>query len=696
MIRTRWTFRVVLAATALALVLSAASWADEGMWLFTNPPLRALKEKYNFTPTKQWLEHLQKASVRFNSGGSGSFVSADGLVMTNHHVGSEAIAKLSTKERDLLTTGFHARSYSEELKCVDEELNVLWETEDVTARVTGAVKPGMDPAAAQKARRAAINTIEEESTKKTKLKSEVVTLYQGGAYHLYRYKVYTDVRLVFAPEKHIAFLGGDPDNFEYPRYCLDIAFFRVYENGKPAKIEHFLKWSENGCKEGDLVFVSGHPGRTDRLNTTGHLKFLRDLDMPFRLNLIRRREVMLHNYSERSKENARQAEDELFTYQNSRKARLGMLAGLQDPALFATKEKEKAAVLAKLSKTQLKEYDEAERKIENALLAWRAIYHEHYLLERGIAFNSTLFSAARTIVRLAEEKTKPNAERLREYNDANLKSLLQELYSEAPIYPELEIAKLTDSLSNLMEVLGAENPLVKDALAGKSPVQRAAELVRGTTLTSVNARKKLVEGGVKAVEASTDPMLQLARLVDPAARKLRRAYDEQVSEPLQQGYAAIAGARFAALGQEVYPDATFTLRLAYGVCKGYEENGKLVPWTTKLGGAYEHAAAHDNKYPFELPKSWIEKKGRLNLDVPFNFVSTVDIIGGNSGSPVVNRQGELVGIIFDGNIQSLVWDYAFTEVEARATSVHSAGILEALTKVYEAKELVKEIRGGKR
>jgi hypothetical protein len=688
---------VFAAALAMAVLVAAGgSRADEGMWLFSNPPLKALKEKHTFAPTKQWLEHLQRSSVRFGSGGSASFVSGDGLVMTNHHVGSDAIQKLSTKERDLMKTGFHARSQSEELKCVDEELNVLLESEDVTAKVNAAVKPELDAAAAQKARRAAINTIEQESKKKTGLKSEVVTLYQGGAYHLYRYKVYTDVRLVFAPEKDIAFFGGDPDNFEFPRYDLDICFFRVYENDKPAKTPNFLKWSESGCKEGELILVSGHPGRTDRLNTVGHLKFHRDLDMPFRLNLIRRREVMLKNYGERSKENYRQSEDELFTYQNSRKARLGMLAGLQDPALFAAKEKDKTDVLNKLSKTAIKEYGDAERKIENALDAWRAIYHDHYLLERGVAFNSVLFTPARTIVRLTAELQKPNAERLREYGDAGLDSLKQDLYSKAPIYPELEIAKLTDSLSMTIEILGAENPLVKQIVADKSPADRAAELIRGTKLLDTDFRKKLLEGGVKAVEASTDPMIQLAKLVDPAARKLRKTYDEQVSEQLQQGYAKIANARFTALGQDVYPDATFTLRLTYGVCKGYEENGKPVPWTTTIGGTYDHAAAHDNQYPFELPESWIKAKSKLNLKTPFNFVSTADIIGGNSGSPVVNRQGELVGIIFDGNIQSLVLDYAYTEVQGRATSVHSAGIIEALTKVYEAKELVRELRSGKR
>jgi len=669
--------------------------ADEGMWLFNAPPKQLLKQRYGFEPTADWLEHLQKSSVRFNSGGSGSFVSGDGLVMTNHHVGADALQKLSSQDRDLLSAGFIARQREEELKCVDLELNVLMNITDVTDKVNSAVKPGMSAADAQQARRAIMNTIEKRGLDETGLRSDVVTLYQGGQYHLYQYKRYTDIRLVFAPEKDIAFFGGDPDNFEFPRYDLDVCFFRVYENDKPAKIDHHLKWSKAGAGEDELVFVSGHPGRTDRLNTVTHLEFLRDKRFPSSLDVIRRREVLLKTFADKSREDARRATDELFGYQNSRKARLGGLAGLQDPAIMGPKraaEKELRAAIAKDPKAQAA-YGDAWDQVDKALAAWRDIYDRHFLLEMGGAFNSELFTVARGIVRHTAETQKDNSDRLREYAEAGLPSLLQQLYSEAPIYDNLETAKLADSLGMLMEQLGADDPLLVKILAGMSPSRRAAQLVSSTKLFDVGLRKQLVEGGLKAGQGSQDPMIQLAQLVDEPSREIRARYEQEVEEPLRQAYAKIAEARFKQLGTSVYPDATFTLRLAFGTVKGFEDKGQIIPPWTLIGGTFAHADDHDNASPFKLPASWHEQKSKLDLDTPFNFVSTADIIGGNSGSPVVNRDGEIVGIIFDGNIQSLVLNFVYSDQQARAVSVHSAGILEALRKVYDAKELVAELGG---
>ena len=680
-------------AAGLALVALAAG-ADEGMWLMNKPPARQVREKYGFELTAPWLEHLQRAAVRFNNGGSGAFVSTDGLVLTNQHVGADCVHKMSTGEKDYIRRGFLAARREQEARCADLELNVLDSIEDVTARVNSAAAEGMDAEAAHRARRAAINSIEKESRDRTGLRSDVVTLYNGGQYHLYRYKTYTDVRLVFTPELDIAFFGGDPDNFEYPRYDLDITFFRAYENGAPAKVQHYLKWSREGAREGELVFIAGHPGRTERLNTVAHLEFLRDFVEPRSLNGLRRLEVLLSVYSSRSQENARRAQEELRGVQNSRKARMGALAGLQDPAVMDRKQAEEKALREAVERSpELRaRYAGAWDVISAALQDYRPVLAEYELLERGTAFRSDLFRIARMLVRLAEETAKPNAERLREYSEASLASLRQELFSPAPVYKDLETVKLADSLALLMETLGASHQTVKAVLAGKSPRARAAELVNGTRLEDVGVRKRLAAGGAAAIAASSDPMIALARLVDAPARALRKTYEVKVDEPMRRGYAKLAQARFAVYGDSVYPDATFTLRLAYGQVKGYEEDGRKIPWATTLGGAFEHAAEHQYREPFNLPKSWMENRPRLNARVPFNFVSTVDIIGGNSGSPVVNRAGEFVGIIFDMNLASLVYRFAYTDVGARAVAVHSQGIIECLRMVYKAGDLLKELQ----
>ncbi|MCC7086724.1 MAG: S46 family peptidase [Pirellulales bacterium] len=671
--------------------------ADEGMWLFNHPPKKLLKDQYNFEPTDKWLANLQHSAVRFNSGGSGAFISPGGLVLTNHHVGADALQKLSSKDHDYLATGFYAKSPADEIKCVDLELNVLMSIEDVTKQVNDAVKDDMSAAEAQKARRAVMNTIEKESLDASGLRSDVVTLYQGGEYHLYRYKKYTDVRLVFAPEQAIAFFGGDPDNFEFPRYDLDICIFRVYENDQPAKIEHYLPFSKNGAKDGELTFVAGHPGRTDRMNTVRHLEFLRDKYYPSSLRTIFRREVVLSTFSERSLENARRAKDELFGYQNTRKARLGGLAGLQDPAIMKQKQEDEKALREKIAKDpKLKQFAGAWDEVGKAIDQWKSIYTEYGTLEVGTAFNTELFHIARMLVRLADEVKKDNAERLREYRESNQESLEQQLFSEAPIYDDLETAKLADSLSQFMELMGAENQWVGKVLQGRAPRDRASELVGGSRLQDVAFRKELARGGRTAIEGSNDPMILLARLIDPPARAIRKSYEETVDEPMKQAYAKIAKARFAIEGTDTYPDATFTLRLAFGQVKGYELDGKQVPPWTTIGGAFQHADNHGSKPPFQLPSSWLNPPKSLNMDTPLNFVSTADIIGGNSGSPVVNRDGEYCGIIFDGNLQSLVLDFTYTDKVARAISVHSSAILEALRKVYEADALVNEIEKARK
>ena len=692
-----WLGRGALAlAVGIFVQQSATLNADEGMWLFNDPPRQYLKEKYNFEPTDAWLEHVQKSSVRFNSGGSGSFVSPDGLVMSNHHVAADALQKFGDEKHNYYRDGFYAKTYAEEKRCLDLELNVLMSIEDVTDRVNAAVKGDMSPEAAFTARRSVTAQIEKESLEKTGFRSDVVTLYQGGKYHLYRFKKYTDVRLVFAPEQQTAFFGGDPDNFEYPRYDLDVAFFRVYENDKPVHPQHYLKWSKAGAAENELVFVSGHPGRTSRLETMAELEYKRDVQFPKTLERLNRLEVLLSSWSARSDENARRAKELLFGVQNSRKARLGGLAGLLDPEIMKKKADDehalRTAVGASNAKPELAAAKDAWDKIANAQKVIRENALRYNMLEGGMGFFSDYFGIARTLARSGVEIAKPNGERLREFRDSNLESLEFQLFSEEPLYDDFELLKLTDSLSYLAGQLGYENELVQKILAGKSPAARAEELVLNTKVKDVAVRKQLYKASPEKIKASEDPMIQLVLLIDDESRRLRKIIEEQ-GEIKNQAYAQIAKAKFAQQGTSTYPDATFTLRLAFGPVKGYEENGKHIPFETKMAGLYERSAEHHNKPPFDIPEPWIKRKSKLDLSTPMNFVCTADIIGGNSGSPVINKNAEVVGLIFDGNIQSLVLDFVYSDKQARAVSVHSSALIEALRKIYDANKIADELTG---
>ena len=658
---------------------------DEGMWLFNDLPREWLKQKYGFEPSAEWADHLMKSSVRFNVGGSASFISSNGLVLTNHHVGSDTLFKLSTPERNIMEVGFLAKSPEQELKAPDLELNQLVNIIDVTTEVKGAVTSEMNTTQAVAARRAVIAKIEKEALDKTSLKSTVTTLYGGGRYHLYQYKKYTDVRLVWAPETAIAFFGGDADNFEYPRFCLDACIFRVYENDKPAKIEHFLKWSANGPEENDVAFVSGNPGRTSRIFTMDALKYQRDMAMPYMLSNLRRQEILLQQYGLRGTENARRARDDLFGVQNSRKAYLGMLAGLQDPQVLSEKATAEATLLAAI---------DADPKLKPLASAWQTISEttkkRSELLGKGVAVSCQLYSIAIQLVQMAEEDQKPSGERLPEFSEAGRESLLQQLYSEAPIYTDLEQTLLADSIAKTLEQRGFDNPLCQQILAGKSPAERAAELVKGTVLLNVEERKKVAAGGIDGIKNSQDPMILLAKIINPEIRRIR-AITDQLDEQDKQAYAKIAEAKFATQGTSTYPDATFTLRLAFGPVIGYEQDGEKIPAWTNIGGAFEHEKAHSGQADYMLPKSWKAAESKLSKSTPFNFVSTADIIGGNSGSPVVNKAGELVGLIFDGNIQSLSGNYIYTEKQSRSVSVHSSAIREALQVVYGADNIVREL-----
>ncbi len=681
------------------LSIAAIAAADEGMWLFNVPPTASVRAKYGFQLTKAWLNHTQLSSVRFNNGGSGSFVSANGLTFTNHHVGAACIQQLSNGGKDYMKTGYYAATQAEEAKCPDLELNVLQSIEDVTQKVNAAVQPGMSVADQGQAQRAAMSAIEQDCATATKLRCDVVTLYSGAMYHLYRYKKYTDVRLVFAPEFEAAFFGGDPDNFEYPRYDLDICFFRVYENDRPAHLDNFFKWSSTGVREGDLIFVSGNPGSTGRLNTMAQLQFLRDVQYPMVLKSLARRDALLKNFSATSPENARIAQEDMFGIENSLKAFKGYDAGLLDKNLMSKKAAEESSLRQAVASDPKKKakFGDPWPEISKAMEAQKQIYLPLTYLERRGGFRGDLPGIARVLVRVAEEKTKPNGERLREYRDSALPSLEQDLFSTAPIYPALEKLVLGDSMAEMADSMPGSQ-VVKTVLNGKKPAEEAAYLIDHTRLQDVAVRKKLYAGGEAAIRSSTDPLIVLMRQIDPQARVVRKQFDDEVDAVVRRDGAAIAKLRFATAGTSSYPDATFTLRLSYGAVRGYTENGQgtvpagtKVPYFTTIGGAYAHAAQHGDQEPYKLPANWVNAKSKVNLSTPLNAVETADIIGGNSGSPVINRAGDVVGIIFDGDIQSLPWNFVYDDRIGRSVQVDSRGILEALRHIYGAASLADEL-----
>jgi hypothetical protein len=686
-----------LIATAFIGILfaraSAAKSPDEGMWTLDNPPSKLLQEKYGFTPVQQWLDHVCLSSVRFNDGGSGSFVSPNGLVLTNHHVALGQLQKLSTAERNYVASGFYAETPEKEQKCPDLELNVLLSLEDVTKQVMSAVKEGLTNEQALKAREAEIARIERESLAQTGLRSNVISLYHGGEYWLYRYKRYTDVRIVFAPERQAAYFGGDYDNFTYPRYDLDMAFFRVYENGQPLKTDNYFKWNNAGAREDELVFVPGNPGSTDRLYTVAQLKFERDYRFPMIMDYIKKRIAILGEYAAKGAEQQRRALAQIFGLENSKKAVTGEYEqGLLNERLMERKELEEKEFREKVAGNSAweAEYGSAWASTADAVKKMEQVYKKQFY---GQFMGCRLTGYATTIVFYVAEITKPDGERLNGYHDSQVDSLKFNLFSKAPIYSDLEEANLAGTLEMSLKELGEDNPFIKIVLGGRTPAQAAQELISGTKLADAATREALIKGGEKAVKNSKDPLIVLARNLEPSIRENIKWNKDNIESVLVPASEKIGRARFAVYGKSTYPDATFTLRLAYGTVTGYPMNGTQAPYKTTLYGLFDRSLGFDSSNEWSLPDRFWKRRDKLDLSTPVNFVSTCDIIGGNSGSPVINKDGAIVGLIFDGNIESLAGLFFYDERVNRAVAVHPAYIIEGLRKLYDAGRLADEIEG---
>ena len=679
---------------ATLLVAPALAGADEGMWTFNNFPKAAVEKAYGFKVTDPWLDHVRLSSARLAQGCSASFVSDSGLVMTNHHCAHSCIEQLSTQAKDFVKSGFLAASAADEAKCPELEVNQLVAISDVTARMHQATegKSGRDFFVAQRGAQAAI---EKECQTADTLRCEVVSLYRGGVYNLYKYQRFQDVRLVFAPEFAIAFFGGDPDNFMFPRYDLDVAFVRVYQGGKPAVMKDWFRWSAAGAKEGELTFVSGNPGGTDRKLTVAQLEYQRDTALPERMVALAELRGKLSEYAHRGAEQARHSNATLFYVENGLKALTGRLEALQDKAFFESKVKAEADFKAALAKDpeKARKYLPAFDAVAQAVADQKKIRRQLEFKER--LSGGELLGVARKLVRGAAERTKPNAERLREYSDAALPQLTQALFSPAPVYPEFEVFELAHLFTRAREKLGPDDPFVKKVLGQKSPAELAEELVKGTRLADVAVRKKIWEGGQAALDeaARTDAMLAFAISIDADGRAVRKQFEDAIQPVLVKNQELIAQAHFAIEGTSAYPDATFTPRLSYGSVQGYEENGKHVAPFTTMGGAFERATGRE---PFALPRSWLDAKGKIDPSTPFNMATSNDIIGGNSGSPVVNARGEIVGLVFDGNIQSLGGEYGFDPAVNRTVAVTSSALVEALAKIYGAQRLVDELKPGRK
>ncbi|HET9389421.1 MAG TPA: S46 family peptidase [Steroidobacteraceae bacterium] len=679
----------------LLLLAVGPALADEGMWTFQDFPSRAVKRQYGVEVTPAWLDRVRLATVRLTNC-TASFVSPAGLMLTNHHCAAPCLDQHSGAGQSLLDKGFLARAREEELRCAAQIADILVETRSITDQVIAAGR-GLGDQAANEARKKALTHLEQQceqdasQAKQGPLECETVTLYEGGQYWLYKYRRYTDVRLVFAPERDIAAFGGDPDNFQFPRWCLDVAMLRAYDaNGKPAQTPDHFDINPAGPDAGQLVFVSGHPGATERLLTVSQLETLRDVDLPdglLRAAELRGRYIQ---FGKTSPEARQMVEAPLQTLENVIKVQRVQLDALLDDRLLQQKRQEEATLRARIAAQPAlaRSVGDPWAEITKAQVVERAISLPYTFLEGGAGFNSRLFNYARLLVRAADERARPNADRLREYRDTALPRLEQRLGAPIPIHPELEKLTLSFSLERMREWLGPDQPLVHELLAHDTPDSLASRLVDGSKLADPAIRLQLWNGGSQAVRDSQDPMIELARRVDPAARAIRKRYEEGVEVPEDSGEQRIGQARFRVYGTTIAPAATFSLRLNFGTVQGWQENGEQIEPFTHLRRLFERDTGEE---PFKVPASWLAVKDQLDPDTQFDLATNNDIVGGNSGSPLIAADGRLVGLIFDGNIHSIAGSFWFDPQRNRAIAVHPAIMLQALHTVYKATELLREL-----
>ena len=677
--------RLLAVTFAFCVVFAGVARADEGMWTFDNFPSSTVQAKYGFKPSQAWLDHVRQSALRIAGGCTASFVSPSGLIMTNHHCAVECADANSTAAHNYVNEGYYAKTEADEFKCPGFEIDQLQTITNVTPQMMAATK-GKSGTQLTAAIRAENAQLQKACATVATIRCDVVSLYHGGVYDLYKYRRYRDIRLAFIPEFGVAQFGGDPDNFNFPRFDFDVAFIRAYDDNKPASTPQYFKWSKNGSKDGDLVFVPGNPGSTSRQLTVSQLEYLRDNSYPFVLPYLAEERGELQQYGREGAEQARTSRDDVFYIANSFKAITGEEQALQDPQFFgklvSAEDKIRAQVNARPS---LRQYAGA----WNQLAALQQRKAQLAMISRfKSGLNSPYYGFAVNLVRVFEEKAKPNAQRLPEYSDAALVTFEENLLDPTPIYPAEDEVKLAYQLDQMRRMFGPDDAFVKIALDNRSPVDQAHYLDSNTKLGDPNYRKQLYEGGQKAVDASTDPFIVLARKLDAMTRANRKLVEDQVTNPERVLSEEVAKAKFGVTGTKVYPDATFTLRLSYGTVKGYSDyRGNFGPYTT-MAGLYARANGAD---PYVLPQSWLDAKSSVNLSTPMNLSTTNDIIGGNSGSALINKNAEIVGLIFDGNIESLGGAFGFDPRENRSVAVDSRALIEGLRHVYHADRIVTEL-----